>query len=293
METLDQLVQRLKIDVKHPALADSELESATYILIRHAYSEYNYIAQEMETQFGEHSEEMKLLKGNPALYDPGLHEIGKMQAESNQDHVNKVNFKVVFVSPMQRTLQTCIHLFKNHPNKKDIRFVVLPIIREVLETANDIALDFEHIVEKYSPDKEICQGLHFDFSMNMLHGQPQLWQIFTLANLQKQKDLILSLKVDDTGKVNYQEVILERLKVHEPRYENHKDLYARAKVIKQFLREYITANPLDAAKKEKYGIISHSRIIATMTATGHREEDDELIDYVWFKNCEMRPYHAY
>ena len=236
---------------------------------------------------------MKALKGSPSMYDPGLHAIGVMQAESNQDHINAVNFKVVFVSPMQRALQTCIHLFKNHPNKKQIRFVVLPIVREVLETSNDIALDIDHIIEKYAPDQPICEGLHFDFSMNMLLGQPKLWQIFTLANLHKQKDLILNLKIDDSGKPNHQEVILSRLVTHEPRYENHKDLYARAKVIKQFLREYITANPLNHEKQEKYAIISHSRIIATMTATGYREEGDEIIDFVWFQNCEMRPFHNY
>jgi hypothetical protein len=103
----------------------------------------------------------------------------------------------------------------------------------------------------------------------------------------------MDLKMSDDGELNHKEVILERLKVHEPRYENHKDLYARAKVIKQFLREYITANPLDHEKQEKYGVISHSRIIATLTASGYKEDDDSLIDYVWFKNCEMRPYHAY
>jgi hypothetical protein len=47
-------------------------------------------------------------------------------------------------------------LFKNHPNKSNIHFVVLPIIREVLETSNDIALDIDLIVEKYSSGKEIC-----------------------------------------------------------------------------------------------------------------------------------------
>jgi len=84
---------------------------------------------------------------------------------------------------MQRAIQTCIHLFKDHPNKKTIRFVVLPIVREVLETSNDIALDIDVIVQKYSKDQPLCEGIHFDFSMNMLIGQPKLWQIFTLANL--------------------------------------------------------------------------------------------------------------
>jgi hypothetical protein len=183
-------------------------------------------------------------------------------------------------------------LFKNHPNKKDIRFIVLPVAREVLETSNDIALNIDHIMEKYSQDKELCQGINFDFSYNLLHGQPRLWQIYTIANLTKQKDLVLSLKVDEKGESNHQEVLLERLKAHHPRYENHKDLYARAKVIKQFLREYITANPLNEVKQEKYGVISHSRIIATMTAKGV-DENDELIDFTWFQNCEMRPFHDF
>lgn len=57
---------------------------------------------------------------------------------------------------MQRTLQTTINMFKNHPKKKEIKFLVVPIIREVLETANDIALDIDEIVDKYSLNSEIC-----------------------------------------------------------------------------------------------------------------------------------------
>lgn len=168
-----------------PRIEDDALKSATYILIRHAYSEYNYRAQLVESEFGHDSDQMKQLRGDTSMYDPGLHEIGVLQAERNQDQVNAINFNVVFVSPMQRAMQTCIHLFKNHPNKERIRFVVLPIVREVLETSNDIALDIDHIMDKYSLDKPLCHGLSFDFSMNMLLGQPKLWQIFTLSNLQK------------------------------------------------------------------------------------------------------------
>jgi len=47
-------------------------------------------------------------------------------------------------------------MFKNHPTKKNIKFIVLPIVREVLETSNDIASDIYEIIEKYSPGKEIC-----------------------------------------------------------------------------------------------------------------------------------------
>lgn len=232
MESTQQLILKLGIHLELPKLSDEHLKSASYILIRHAYSEYNHKAYEIEQTHGEDSKEMLELRGDRTMYDPGLHEIGVLQAESNQANVNSINFKVVFVSPMQRALQTCIHLFKNHPNKKNVRFIVLPVVREVLETSNDIAQDIDHIVEKYSAGKEICHGLHFDFSMNLLHGQPKLWQIFTLANLAKQKDLILNLEVNERGEVNHQELIRERIMMHHPRYEDHYDLYARTKVIK-------------------------------------------------------------
>lgn len=43
-ETLEQMITRLKIDLKHPRLDDLEIQTATFLLIRHAYSEYNYKA---------------------------------------------------------------------------------------------------------------------------------------------------------------------------------------------------------------------------------------------------------
>lgn len=86
------------------------------------------------------------------------------------------------------------------------------------------------------------------------------------------------------GRINQKEAILERLAAHHPRYENHFDLFERAKVIKNFFREYIRFNPLDNATQEKYGIISHSRTMATLTSSGVTPEGD-LIDYTWLKNC--------
>lgn len=100
--------------------------------------------------------------------------------------MNNINFKIVFVSPLQRTLQTTIHLFKNHPNKDNIKFIVVPILREVLETSNDIALDINEIISLYSVNSKICQGINFDFSLMFLYGKPELWQVYTLSNFEKQ-----------------------------------------------------------------------------------------------------------
>ena len=47
-------------------------------------------------------------------------------------------------------MQTTIHMYKNHPNKDQIHFVVLPIVREVLHTTNDIAMDCFDLMAKYA-----------------------------------------------------------------------------------------------------------------------------------------------
>ena len=42
MEDIDQLIQRLNITLIHESIAEEELKKASYILIRHGYSMYNY-----------------------------------------------------------------------------------------------------------------------------------------------------------------------------------------------------------------------------------------------------------
>ena len=71
-------------------------------------------------------------------------------------------------------------------------------MREIFATTNDIAHDIDVIMDKYSKP-ENCEGIAFDFSLNLLHGQPKLWQIYSFANLEKQKDIVMNLKIDDKG----------------------------------------------------------------------------------------------
>lgn len=51
--------------------------------------------------------------------------------------MNEIDFKVVFVSPMLRTCETAMELFKNHPNKDKIRFVIYPVAKESAHLCND------------------------------------------------------------------------------------------------------------------------------------------------------------
>ena len=56
-----------------------------------------------------------------------------------------------------------------------MKFIVLPIAREILHTTNDIAIPVRELVEKYKYDSPICHGINFDFSRLFLYGIPSLW----------------------------------------------------------------------------------------------------------------------
>jgi hypothetical protein len=72
-------------------------------------------------------------------------------------------------------------MFKNHPRKNEIKFVVQPILREVMNTCNDIPRSVAEITTTYSKGAAICEGIVFDFSLLFNFGIPDLWPVFTLA----------------------------------------------------------------------------------------------------------------
>ena len=76
---------------------------------------------------------------------------------------------------MQRAMMTTIEMFKNHPNKEKIRFVVIPVVREVLHTINDMCMDVNEMIKKYGHGSKAAQGLKFDFSALFTFGVPELW----------------------------------------------------------------------------------------------------------------------
>ena len=56
-------------------------------------------------------------------------------------------------------------MFKNHPNKSTIKFIIVPILREVVHTYCDIPICAEALMRKFAKDKEMCHGIDFDFSL--------------------------------------------------------------------------------------------------------------------------------
>ena len=62
-------------------------------------------------------------------------------------------------------MQTCINMFKSHPNVNNIKFTLLPLAREVMQGSQDIPQDVYALMERFGRDKPDAQGLVFDFSV--------------------------------------------------------------------------------------------------------------------------------
>jgi len=60
------------------------------------------------------------------------------------------DIKTVFISPMRRTMQTASLLFRRHPDLNDIKFVVVPDLRENLCCSCDIPIsNYQEVVTEF------------------------------------------------------------------------------------------------------------------------------------------------
>ena len=141
-------IQRIGVTLDAPIQRTSD--TSNFYFVRHGLSLYNFASFGVKAEFGENSAEFVAQMKDTALVDNDLHPIGVMQALTNAPKVHCHNFRYVLVSPMQRAMQTCIHMFKDHPMKDQITFLVEPLCREIVHTPNDCPMDVKELVQKYA-----------------------------------------------------------------------------------------------------------------------------------------------
>ena len=73
-------------------------------------------------------------------------------------------------------------MFKNHPNKANIKFLLLPFAKEGLHLCNDLCGPISAIFAQFS-DPAKCEGLNFDFSLVHSYGAEATWQMNIIADL--------------------------------------------------------------------------------------------------------------
>ena len=56
-------------------------------------------------------------------------------------------------------------MFKNHPDKHNIKFVVLPTVMEALGFMCDVPIHFIQLIDKFREGKPHACGVKLDFSL--------------------------------------------------------------------------------------------------------------------------------
>lgn len=225
--------------------------SSQVVLQRHGKS----IANESYEEIKDHGnpEELAAWLLNPSLRDPRLCQTGHEQCAEAQLLVNALKIHTVFVSPLRRTLETAYNTYKNHPNFEKIRFVVLPLIRESLNTSSDVPSSIEKIIEEF---REILPNLDvsaFDEYFDKTHYfiedlQPDLKDRM-IANLKAKSD-------DELGSNAFDLFVKETKKIYPfGRLESKWNVYDRSVKAKKFIKRYIEENQIPPTYKVV--ILSH------------------------------------
>lgn len=60
-ESIEAVMAKYRLHTEAPSLSDADLNEAKYILIRHGYSQYNFMTQVCKEEHGEQSPELQKL----------------------------------------------------------------------------------------------------------------------------------------------------------------------------------------------------------------------------------------
>ena len=84
------------------------------------------------------------------IRDWNLWDNGFKEWQDASEIANTIDVHTVFVSPLRRALQTAYYVFWNHPNFDDIKFIVVPKLKEGLKTCSDIPNNIYETIEEFS-----------------------------------------------------------------------------------------------------------------------------------------------
>ena len=99
------------------------------------------------------------------------------------EHINEIDFSLVYVSPMKRCLMTCTEMFKSHPKRAEINFVILPFGKECLHVSNDLCGPLKDVFDHFSKPENVF-GIHYDFSLMHCYASAPTWQMNVVADLE-------------------------------------------------------------------------------------------------------------
>jgi hypothetical protein len=264
---------------------ETYLATSHVFIQRHAKS----IANEEYDKIKDHSnfEELEKWILDPRLRDPKLCESGVRQWLEARSLVKHFKIHTIFVSPLRRSLETAYHVYKDHSDFESIRFIILPSIRESLNTSSDIPSDIDSIISEF---KEVFPRLD-----SSLLDDCEDRKHYFIKDLQSDVSEVMTsdLKDDENDQLGsnaYELFIKESKKIFPARLESKWNVFDRAVRSKNYIKNYIRINQIP--KDQKVIILSHMIYFYMHTGTWDWkcDRDHELsypTEFIRMKNCEI------
>ena len=240
------------------------------IYIRHAQSKYNQIMLDPNNIH---------LKNSFDLIDCGITEEGKLQSENLGKVLTECKIRTVFISPLNRTIETCFESLKNHKDFEMIKFIILPLASEIIDSSCDIPLTIEekkvrfNSYDKFNLDWDLCKDYYFLNNIDDANFKEILKDV-NYSNYEQnyslyEKGLNICFSNKKSG-------------------ESLKNLYKRSLELKSFLKDFLSRYGI--AEDEKILVYTHSAITRISTSyLAHNLEDIPFYpeDSHHLNNCEF------
>jgi hypothetical protein len=128
------------------------------------------------------------------LFDAELSPLGVEQTLTSEtrDRLTQVEFDTVLVSPMRRAMQTAHGLLKDHPRFNELKFIIVPFIREHLHTSGDIPGTYERTVEDA---KRLFPNVDTDTFFENLPNR-ELWPVAALKDAEVKIEMLEHIKAN-------------------------------------------------------------------------------------------------
>ena len=240
------------------------------IYIRHAESKLNEVMMDPKNIH---------LKNSRELIDCGLTEKGKKQCEFLGKTLLEFKIKYVFISPLNRAIDTCYLSLKDHPEFNNFKFIILPLASEIIDSSCDIPCSLIEKKIRYQNYK------NFDLNWEFYKDYFFLDNIDEPEFIEKLKDVNFS-KYDENFAVY--EKGLDQCKANDLSGESIMHLFKRGCELKLFFKNFLSTINLE--DKEKILLFTHSAITKISTSSLAYSVDKFLDfpqDSVFLNNCEF------
>ena len=266
------------------------------LLMRHAQSEFNIKMNTMIESFKtdellhltipEQESLKKEIRFTPGGYNASITSNGRLQCQTAGATLSlHPKIKRVFLSPLNRTIQTFEESMQNHPNflSNNIKITFLPELRECTWSNCDLANIDENTI-KMSKNFKFPELYDWSFLKN--YKDPKFWYLET--GDKKHIDYMRSLVGGIDGEEKKLEALCgEMMRIFPRQLESNDSLWEGSRKAGEMIREAIREEGLE---DEEVLVVAHLVRLGYLTTSVFDEEDGKVPRVGFckdFKNCEV------